>query len=385
MVLHTSGYSLYFDKPFRSELTFLLGSNQIAVEQRFFAQSRPEPADWSALTIWQAATDHHRIVAALTSIYVGRWLSTGESKGGMASVYHRRFYPSDVDGTVAYVAPNDVVDDVDVYTEFLDNAGPSPACRAALKETQRDALRRRGDLVAMYAAWAKANGRTFDRTIGTADRAFEMLVLDLPFAFWQLKSSGYCRNVPPVGGPVDDLYRFLNLIAGVDNYTDQGLDGYVPYYYQAATQLGYPSLSTPHLDGLLRYPGLYAACSYVPRDIPTSFDAAAMADVDDWVRTAGSRLMFVYGQYDPWSAEPFRLGSGSTDSYWFEVAAGNHNADLGDLPAAQRSTATATISRWAGVSGAATTARAASGARAGALVDWKRQRLMGRPGPAGPG
>ena len=25
----------------------------------------------------------------------------------MATVYHRRFYPYDVDGSVAYVAPND--------------------------------------------------------------------------------------------------------------------------------------------------------------------------------------------------------------------------------------------------------------------------------------
>ncbi|HEU4425615.1 MAG TPA: S28 family serine protease, partial [Pilimelia sp.] len=166
MVLHTSGYGVYFDRPFRSEPTFLLGGNQISVEQRFFTPSRPEPPDWTTLTIWQAATDHHRLVDALKPIYPAKWISTGESKGGMATVYHRRFYPADVAGSVAYVAPNDVVDGVDVYTQFLDTVGSDPACRKALADVQREALRRRTEVVARYSSWAQANNRTFSRSIG---------------------------------------------------------------------------------------------------------------------------------------------------------------------------------------------------------------------------
>src|SRR5207248_666989 len=124
-------------------------------------------------TILQAATDHHRLVQALKPIYAGRWISTGASKGGMVSVYHRRFYPSDVAGTVAYVAPNDVVDPVDGYSRFLDTVGSDPGCRAALKTAQQEALKRRSEIVARYSSWAAARGRTFNRTIGTADRAFE--------------------------------------------------------------------------------------------------------------------------------------------------------------------------------------------------------------------
>src|SRR5689334_3507071 len=92
MVLHTTGYNVP-EYAFRSEPTRLIDGNQISVEQRFFTPSRPDPADWSKLTIWQAATDHHRIVAALKRIYPQRWISTGASKGGMTSIYHRRFYP----------------------------------------------------------------------------------------------------------------------------------------------------------------------------------------------------------------------------------------------------------------------------------------------------
>src|SRR6266496_480922 len=106
MILHTTGYDMP-EYAFRSEPTQLVDGNQISVEERFFEPSRPNPADWTKLDIWQAATDHHLITQALKSIYTKKWLATGASKGGMTSVYNRRFYPRDLDGVVAYVAPND--------------------------------------------------------------------------------------------------------------------------------------------------------------------------------------------------------------------------------------------------------------------------------------
>ena len=96
MVLHTTGYELL--DSLWAETTALIDGNQISVEKRFFAPSQPQPPDWSKLTIWQAAADRHRIAEAFKTIYTRRWLSTGSSKGGMASVYHRRFFPDDVSG-----------------------------------------------------------------------------------------------------------------------------------------------------------------------------------------------------------------------------------------------------------------------------------------------
>jgi len=350
MVLHTGGYGVYFTSPFRDEPTFLLGSNQISVEQRFFTPSRPSPVDWTVLTIWQAATDHHRIVEALKPIYAKKWISAGASKGGMTSIYHRRFYPNDVAGTVAYVAPNDAVNSSDAaYTQFFNSVGTDPACRKKLADLQRESLRRRADLVSRFSSWAQANGRTFNRSIGTADKAFEMMVLDTPWYFWQYKAQHYCRNVPPVTATSEQILNYMNYIAGFDSFTDQGVEFYIPYYHQAGTQLGYPSFDSPHLAGLLRYPGLYSPRSYVPRDIPMSFDTPAMADIDTWVRQQGSQLLFVYGQNDPWGAEPFRLGPGTRDSLWFSLAGGNHGAEIGDLPTAERSAATAALRRWAGL------------------------------------
>ena len=104
MIIFNSGYDLD-PNPSRSEPTRFVNGNQLSCEHRYFAASRPDPTDWTLLDIEQAAADQHRVIQAFKTIYGGRWLSTGASKGGMTSIFHRRFYLYDVDGTVAYVAP----------------------------------------------------------------------------------------------------------------------------------------------------------------------------------------------------------------------------------------------------------------------------------------
>jgi hypothetical protein len=349
MVLHTSGYNVNI-APTRSEPTRLVDGNQISVEQRFFSPSRPAPADWSDLNIWQAATDHHRLVDALDGLYRGRWISTGASKGGMASVYHRRFYPYDVDGTVAYVAPNDVVNHEDsAYTEFFDEVG-TPECRAALPAVEREALGpRRAELAQRLAAAAGANGWTFENTIGTVDRALEMVVLDTAWAFWQYLGEADCADVPPPTATTDELYAFLDAVVSFGFYTDQGLEPYIPYYFQAGTQLGWPVPSFRRLDGLLRYRGLYQPRSVVPRELEMRFEPQRMRDIDKWVKHSGRQLLFVYGENDPWGAEAFELGHKTRDSYWYEAAGANHGANISRLTAAEQLEATAAVQRWAGV------------------------------------
>ncbi|WP_233160569.1 S28 family serine protease [Actinophytocola xanthii] len=357
MVLHTTGYGMP-GYAFRSEPTALLDANQISVEQRFFTPSRPQPANWGKLTIWQAATDHHRIVGALERVYAGKWVSTGASKGGMTSVYHRRYYPRDVDGVVAYVAPNDADNKDDrAYDEFFDSVGSTPACRTALKTLQAEALRRRTELVNMYDEYAAANGLTFDSVFGSTDKAFEMTVLDTEWAFWQYSGEGACGAVPGVDATTEEIFEFIDGVASFAFYADEGITPYAPYYYQAATQLGWPQPRFRYLQGLLRYPNLYVANSSLPPELRSRHDPAPMADVDRWVSREASQMLFVYGSNDPWGAEPFHPSE--KDSYTFTAPGANHGADIELLNPADRARATATLRRWAGVE-TGSTARSAA-------------------------
>ncbi|MEU4897155.1 S28 family serine protease [Streptomyces sp. NPDC044780] len=347
-VFYTSGYNVT-TAPRRSEPTQIVDGNQVSLEYRFFTPSRPQPADWSKLDIWQAASDQHRLYRALKPVYGKNWLATGGSKGGMTATYYRRFYPRDMNGTIAYVAPNDVVDKEDsAYDRFFANVGTAE-CRDKLNAVQHEALVRRDEIVTRYQKWADDEGQTFT-VVGSADKAYENVVLDLVWAFWQYHLLKDCADVPAPTASTDELYGFIDEISGFSAYTDQGLETYTPYYYQAGTELGSPTFATPHLAGLLRYPGIYAPRSYVPRDIPMRFHPAAMRDIDRWVRQDAQRMLFVYGQNDPWGAERFRVGKGAKDAYVYTVAGGNHGSNIAQLSAEEKAKATAEVQRWAGVS-----------------------------------
>ncbi|MDQ1020064.1 S28 family serine protease [Streptomyces afghaniensis] len=343
-VLFSTGYHAA-PTPRRTEATVLLGANQLQVEHRYFGTSRPPGVGYEHLTIRQAADDHHRVVRLFRRLYRGAWISTGSSKGGLASVYHRRFHPHDVDGTVVFGAPNNVDDREDsAYVRFLETVGTAPD-REAVKAAQRQMLLRRAEMVARYEAWATAQGDTF-RIIGSADQAFEIAVLRVLFMFWQRATPADVAAIPGPEATTDELYAWLDQWAGLSLYADTAARRYVPYWYQIGTQLGYGDVPTAHVADLLRHPDGIAARNFVPRDIPMVFDPAAMPDIDRWVRRRGSRLLFVYGTQDPSVAEYFHPGGADSRVLW--VPGGNHSVDIADLSPSDRAAAQEALSRWAG-------------------------------------
>ncbi|MEU5281908.1 S28 family serine protease [Streptomyces asoensis] len=348
-VFYTGGYNVSTN-PGRREPTQIVDGNQVSMEYRFFTPSRPAPADWSKLDIWQAASDQHRIYTALKKIYTKNWISTGGSKGGMTATYYERFYPRDMDGVVAYVAPNDVVNDEDsAYDRFFATVGTAQ-CRDRLNAVQREALVRRAPLEKKYEAYAAENGYTFT-TIGSLDRAYEAVVLDYVWGFWQYSLLSDCDKIPADAAAAtdDEIWTTVDTISGFSAYADQGLETYTPYYYQAGTQLGAPTIHFPHIEKrYLRY-GYQPPRNFVPRDITMKFQPWAMRDVDTWVRHNAHHMLFVYGQNDPWGAERFRLGKGAKDSYVFTAPGLNHGANVAGLVADQKALATARILEWAGV------------------------------------
>ncbi|TJZ55911.1 aminopeptidase [Streptomyces piniterrae] len=347
-VFFTSGYNVSTTAT-RSEPTKIIDGNQVSLEYRYFTPSRPTPTDWKKLDIKQAANDQHRIFKALHRIYGKNWIATGGSKGGMTATYYRRFFPHDMNGTVAYVAPNDVKNDEDAaYDRFFKTVGTAQ-CRADLAAIEREALVRREEMVDRFQKWADKEKQTFTR-VGNADRAYEVMVTDLVFGFWQYQpAETACAEVPKPTVSTDDLWKWMDEVGGFGSYTDQGMEPYTPYYYQAGTQLGEPGYQYPNVADLLKYPGINNSRSFVPKDIPMDFDKSAMPDVDKWVRKHANRMMFVNGQWDPWSSEHFEVGAGARDSYVFTVPGGNHGSNIAKLKDADRAKATAELLDWAGV------------------------------------
>ncbi|QSQ16673.1 hypothetical protein JY572_11755 [Myxococcus landrumensis] len=345
MVLASTGYGAD-DFYYEEEPTKLLEANQLAVGHRFFTPSRPASSNWRHLNIWQSANDSHRIIQAFKPLYPQRWLHTGISKGGMAAVYHRYFFPADVDATVAYVAPNSHgVNDVR-YEDFLNRVGDEP-CRTRLRAFQREVLVRREEVLPLMEEWAATNGFTFHH-LGM-DRAFEFSVITGPFAMWQFGGARACALTPPPGAPAADLFWFLNGIAVTQGYSDADLKSIEPYYYQAATELGAFRAPTQHLSGLLRYPGQYSPAALVSFPITEPFNPGLMRRVEHWVHHWGGQMLFINGANDPWSTGAFTVRE-RNDSFRFDVPNGNHLANITRLPEAQRAVALERLFSWMDVS-----------------------------------
>lgn len=351
-VMYTSGYYVY-DDAWRSEPAEIVDGNQLSMEHRFFEPSRPSDPDWSTqLTIEQAAADQHAVIQAFQQLYEQPWITTGPSKGGMTATYHRRFYPDDVAGTVAYVAPNDVDNADDRYNAFLSEVVP-PDCRRAVSALQRRVL-------GPDRAWflrharnaAKREGQTW-RLLGSPDRALEFAAVDAQFAFWQYHGVDACGWVPGRRAGLRQVWYWFQDVNPLTSGFDEQLTTFQPYYYQASHQLGWPESYERPLRKVLRYAGQFTAPAVLPEELRTGgFDATAMSDVDAWVRTSAERMLFVYGEHDPWSAEPFDCGTADPVARECSVhvaSRGTHGTLVMDLPRAERTRVTAQLRSWAGL------------------------------------
>lgn len=351
LVVHTSGYWDYY-KDNRVELTRMLAANQISIEHRFFGDSRPSPADWTKLTIAQMAADEHAIIAALHPIFHGAFLTTGGSKGGMTAVYHRRFYPDDVAGTVPYVAPQSFGAPDTRYDAQFATIGP-PACRAAVQAVATELLAHRRDAITALAAGQA--GHAYTRVSLAA--AVEGAIAALEWSFWQYHGVTECAQVPAPTADDATLFAFLDAVSPVTDSDDASLAQFEPYYYQAYAQLGYPDTYVPYLAANLQFHDAdYAGA--LPNGVEPAYDGGtAMHDVDAWLRASGAHFQFVYGQWDPWIGGAFTLGN-ATDAAIGVVAEGTHDsAQLATLAAADRDAALARLQAWTGVTPVLPTAR----------------------------
>lgn len=344
MVFSTSGYIL---SRRRADLTRAYTANQLTYEMRYFDASRPSgPIDWSTNTIRQQANDAHRMVEAFKPLFPAKWVSTGISRGGMAAVYHRRFFPNDVDATVPIVAPYNTSRADPAYPAFLSSVGGAEwaTCRQALLDFQRESLMRSAELQPLMSG---------SLTRLTKPIAFEHTVLEVGFAFWQYTRpadpSFGCTQIPPAGAPAQALYDFIDVHARWDNFTDSAIAEYDAFYVTSTMELGGPAPYDAPLAPLITQPGSYTYDDprYLPPDFTGELDLAIQADVTQWVSTASERMLFLRGEFDPWSANSYAPDM-SRDNFVLTVPGGNHFVRIGDLPAGDHALAWRTLDRWLG-------------------------------------
>lgn len=179
-VIVTEGYGAAYalNPKYREELSELLDANMIFVEYRYFLESTPEPKDWQYLTAENSADDLHAVRNAFKSIYPGKWIATGISKGGQTTLLYRTFYPDDVDISVPYVAPLCYGAEDGRHEPFLRKVS-TPEDRKRIEDFQLEVLKRKAALLPRFEKYCDEKGLKFRAPV---EEIYDYCVLEYSFA-----------------------------------------------------------------------------------------------------------------------------------------------------------------------------------------------------------
>ncbi len=345
-LLVTEGYGAgYAAGPrYNNELSAYFHTNIVFVEHRFFQESTPSPCDWRYLRDRDAMADLHEIVTALKSVYAGKWISTGISKGGETCMEYRSYYPEDVDISVPYVGPvcRGVIDGR--HETFLRQVGTA-ADRKMIENFQIAVLKKKAEFLPRFKALCDSRKLEFHIPL---EEVYDYCVLEYSFSVWQWGKK--ISSIPNPGAPDDVLFNELVNVVGPEYFSTAGD---LPFFVQAYRELGYYGYD---LKPFKPYLSVKSAKHYV-RDVmlppelrSVKFDKTLSRHITKYLRKNDPRMICIYGEIDPWTA----AGVTWLDKYpkknlkVYVKPGGSHSTRIGNMPAGQRDEILSILSQWLG-------------------------------------
>ena len=341
-VLVTEGYGgdYALNPRYRDELARLFQTNTVFVEHRYFSGSVPDSVDWQYLTAQNSASDLHIITTLFKQIYPQKWISTGISKGGQTALIYRAFFPNDVDITVPYVAPVSRSAEDGRHEPFLNKVGDKKT-RQAILSFQREVLKRRGEIIPLLEKFCLEKQLSFRISM---NEVLDYCVLEYSFAFWQWGTPA--SQIPANSATTEVLFKHLTEISGPDYFaTGQPTQA---FFIQAARELGYYGYDIEPFKDLLfiRTAKDYLQRIMLPEGITIQFQPELYKKLTNFIETSDPRLIFVYGEYDPWTSVGITKLDGKKNMFVAIQPKGSHRARINTLPDSLRNKVIKTINLW---------------------------------------
>ncbi|HNP90586.1 S28 family serine protease [Macellibacteroides fermentans] len=341
-VLVTEGYGgdYALNPRYQDELARLFQTNTVFVEHRYFSGSVPDSVDWQYLTAQNSASDLHLITTLFKQIYPQKWISTGISKGGQTALIYRAFFPNDVDITVPYVAPVSRSAEDGRHEPFLNVVGDKKT-RQAILSFQREVLKRRGEIIPLLEKFCMEKQLSFRISM---NEVLDYCVLEYSFAFWQWGTPA--SHIPANTATTGVLFKHLTEISGPDYFaTGQPTQA---FFIQAARELGYYGYDIEPFKDLLfiRTSKDYLQRIMLPEGITIQFQPELYKKLTNFIETSDPRLIFVYGEYDPWTSVGITKLDGKKNMFVAIQPKGSHRARINTLPDSLRDKVIKTINLW---------------------------------------
>jgi len=293
-LMETCGYEAH---DITKEISKMTKGNQLIIEYRYFGNSKPDSIDWQYLRNKQAVEDYHHINTAFKTIYSGKWISSGVSKGGANCITYRSQYPNDVTVTVPYVAPIALKREDERTTNHINTIGES-WCRDSTYAFQRMLLERRDEIIPLLKSYAKEKGQTYSIGYQTV---LEYAAYEYTFSFWQWY--GKCDDIPGINSNAQDIFNHVNNTVGWSFYSDKTIERLYASYYQHMVELGYYGFQKKHIYDLIKEVKQPDNLFFVAdaKNIP-EYNGDYMQKVWNYATNKGNNFIYIYGEYDTWTA-----------------------------------------------------------------------------------
>lgn len=319
-VMVTEGYGAR--RNYISEPAKILQCNQIIVEHRYFGESVPDSMDWSQLTTANAAADHHHIYTIFSEFYSDKWICTGISKGGQTSNFYKYYYPNDMHISIPYVAPLNLEQEDVRINWFLRHVGSSEE-NAIILNYQKMMLQNFDSLFPIFTGMAEMNQQVFAIN-DTA--AYEFMVLEFPYSFFQWGSLSI-DSIPREMLSPYKMMRPMMKLGLVSFYFKPNMDKLIPFMVQAYRELGYYDYDMDLLGNDLRKVKNSSNIAFLPEELRFEYDTEIMNKVYDYIHNHGNRMIFIYGELDPWSSTSVNPDS-RTDAIKMVLSGGAHSTRI---------------------------------------------------------
>lgn len=342
MVVEIQGYNIWTERA--GELSKLLNANQLTIEHRYFKNSMPDSLDWKYLNIKQAAADQHAVIQALKKIYNSKWITTGISKGGQTTIYHRYFYPNDVDVSVPYVAPHNLAREDKRIHKHLATVG-SKECRDKIHEFQLACFKNKKNILPLAKTYAEEKGYSFSMGL---KKALDLNILEYSFAFWQWGGTN-CEDIPSPNADSSELFRHLVRVSGMDFFDEISLKPSLAFYHQALTEIGMYSYEVEPFKPYITYKNDLTFDHVFPNEPTREFNPESMKKVNEWLQSDAEKMLFIYGEWDTWSATAVDL-KGNSKCKKFVNPEGAHGTRIRNFPPEMKNEIISTLEEWLEVS-----------------------------------
>ena len=324
VIVELRGYGIGSDKA--GELANHYKANQLTIEHRYFNNSRPKNIDWNTLTIENAAKDQAIIIDAIRdALYPkAKFVTTGISKGCQTTMAHRRFFPKNVDASVCYVGPlNYQREDPRIYS-FLNNVGTEDD-RKRIKNFQDLCFKNRVELLKRMKYEASEKGMTWEFGI---DNAIDYTILEYSFAFWQ--GGNDINNIPLENASIENIYNHLIDVVGYGFFEDKAVENLQPYFWAALTQQGIYGYQTAPFKEYLNTEAIFKFDWAFPDGVSKAYDLKPMQDIKSYLDNSAKKILFIYGEYDAWSATAVELQNDASkrELYKFVKPYGDHSTRI---------------------------------------------------------